>query len=151
MKSVLSKTAYFYSLLIVVFPFVMVFLIKKFMEITANYSHWGLTFFLVLCGLISVFVVIWGFFVEMNMRMATVAVSSENIEIKQLLGFGTKRVLKTSEFDGFITKGFKTRGGYQEYCYLIKNNKAIAVFSSMYYSNYNEVRAEIQKHMKLLQ
>lgn len=150
MKSILSKTAYFYSILIIVFPFVMVFLMKKLMKITEEYSHWGLTLFLVLCGLMTVFVVIWGFFVEMNMRMATVKISADQIEIKQLLGIGTQRTLKTNEIDGFITKGFKTRGGYQEYCYLIKNNKAIAVFSSMYYSNYNEVRDEIQKYIKLL-
>lgn len=151
MKSTFSKTAYFYSILIIIFPFVMVFLIKKLMELTVNYSHWGLTLFLIVCGLMTVFVIIWGFFVEMNMRMAKIKITEEQIEIKQLLGAGTQRTLKTSEIDGFITKGFKTRGGYQEYCYLIKNNKAIAVFSSMYYSNYNEVRDEIQKYIKLLQ
>ncbi|HAH58744.1 MAG TPA: hypothetical protein DCL86_11400 [Bacteroidales bacterium] len=55
-----------------------------------------------------------------------------------------------TDLDGFITKGFKTRGHYQEYCYLIRSNKAIAVFSSMYYANYNEMRAEIQKHLEHL-
>jgi len=151
MKSKLSKTAYFYSILILIFPVVMFFLMNKFRTMMEGYEHWGITLFLIFCGLISVFVVIWGAFVEMNLRMSVITVSEKQIEVGRFLGIGKKLVWNTEEIDGFITKGFKTRGGYQEYCYLIQNNIAVAVFSSMYYANYTEVRTEIQKYVKQLQ
>lgn len=150
MKSKLSKTAYFYSILILIFPIVMFFLMLKFHNLMEGYEHWGITVFFVFCGLISIFVVIWGIFVEMNLRMSRITVSEKQIEVQRFLGIGKTRVWNTEEIDGFITKGFKTRGGYQEYCYLIQNNIAIAVFSSMYYTNYNDIRSEIQKYIKQL-
>ena len=149
-QSKLSRSAYFYSILILIFPFVMIFLINKFITMTGNFEHWGITAFIIVASLVSVFVVIWGFFVEMNMRMATLTITDDKIVIKQLLGLGTKRELAIEHIDGFVTKGFKTRGHYQEYCYLIRSEKAIAVFSSMYYANYNEMRAEIQKRLEYL-
>lgn len=149
-QSKLSRSAYFYSILILIFPFVMIYLINKFLGMTGNFEHWGITAFVIFAGLATLFVVIWGFFVEMNMRMAILTITNDKVMIKQLLGLGTKRELNITDLDGFITKGFKTRGHYQEYCYLIRSNKAIAVFSSMYYANYNEMRAEIQKHLEHL-
>ena len=117
---------------------------------TGNFEHWGITAFIIVASLVTVFVVIWGFFVEMNMRMATLTITDDKIIIKQLLGLGTKRELAIEDIDGFVTKGFQTRGHYQEYCYLIRSEKAIAVFSSMYYANYNDIRAEIQKRLEYL-
>lgn len=151
MKSKLSNTAYFYSLLIISFPVLTAFIGNKFLGMFKDTWHWGLTVFLVLCGLVSLFVIIWGFFIEMNLRMAIVTVSEEEIEIKQLLGFGTKKTFKTNEIDGFAVRDFRQRGQYQEYCYLIKDKQAVAVFSSLYYKNYMEFRAEIQKNIKHLQ
>src|SRR5690554_4485255 len=136
MKAKLSKAAYFYSLLILIFPFVMFFLMYKFRMITAGYEHWGITAFLVFCSLITAFVVIWGVFVEMTLRMSIITVTEKNIEVVRFLGLGKRRIWSTEQIDGFITKGFRSRGRYQEYCYLIQNNIAIAVFSSVYYSNY---------------
>src|SRR5690554_530631 len=150
MKSKLSKTAYFYSILILVFPIVMFFLMRKFRNLMEGYEHWGITAFLVFCGLISAFVVIWGVFVEMNLRMSLITVSEKQIKVQRFLGIGKTRVWEMDQIHGFLTKGFKSRGGYQEYCYLIQNNIAIAVFSSMYYTNYNEIRSEIQKYIKQL-
>lgn len=150
MKAHLSKAAYFYSLLILIFPFVMYFLTQKFKTITTGYEHWGLTAFLIFCGILTAFVVIWGVFVEMTLRMSIITITEKNIEVVRFLGLGRKRVWNTEQFDGFITKGFKSRGRYQEYCYLIQNNIAVAVFSSTYYANYTEMRSEIQKHIKHL-
>lgn len=150
MKAKLSKAAYFYSFLILVFPFVMFFLMHKFRMITAGYEHWGLTVFLVFCGLITVFVVVWGIFVEMTLRMSVITVTEKNIEAVRFLGLGKRRIWSTEQIDGFITKGFRSRGRYQEYCYLIQKNIAIAVFSSTYYANYTEMRSEIQKRIKHL-
>lgn len=82
--------------------------------------------------------------------MATLKISDETIEIKQLLGFGTKHIFKINDIDGFAVRDFKQRGQYQEYCYLIKDKKAVGVFSSLYYKNYMEVRNEIQNRLKLL-
>jgi len=150
MKSKLSNTAYFYSLLIISFPVLTAVIIRKFLEMFENNWHWGLTVFLVFCGLVSLFIIIWGFFIEMNIRMAVLTVSDKTVEIKQLLGFGTKRQFRLDEIDGFAIRDFRQRGQYQEYCYLIKGKKAIAVFSSLYYSNYMEIRNELQKHLKQL-
>ena len=151
MKSKLSNTSYLYSILIISFPVLTAFIGNKFLRMFQDSWHWGLTVFLVLCGLVSLFVIIWGFFIEMNLRMAIVTINEEDIEIKQLLGFGTKKTFKTKEIDGFAVRDFRQRGQYQEYCYLIKDKKAVAVFSSLYYKNYMEFRAEIQKHIKHLQ
>ena len=150
MQSKLSNTAYLYSILILSFPVLTAVIVRKFLSMFQNSWHWGLTVFLVLCCLVSLFIIIWGFFVEMNLRMAIVKVTNETIEIKQLLGYGTKKVFKTQEIDGFVIRDFKQRGQYHEYCYLIKDQKAVGVFSSLYYKNYMEVRNEIQKHIKHL-
>lgn len=150
MQSKLSNTAYLYSILILSFPVLTAVIVRKFLSMFQNSWHWGLTVFLVLCCLVSLFIIIWGFFVEMNLRMAIVKVTNETIEIKQLLGYGTKKVFKIKEIDGFVIRDFKQRGQYHEYCYLIKDQKAVGVFSSLYYKNYMEVRNEIQKHIKHL-
>gem|GEM_PF-1004540 len=150
MQSKLSRSAYYYSILILIFPFAMIFLINKFYQMMGDYQHWGIQAFVIFAVLITIFVVIWGFFVEMNMRMAQLRITEHHIIIKQLLGYGSKRTLDIKDIDGFVTKGFKTRGQYQEFCYLIRNNKAIAVFSSVYYSNYNEIRSELQRRLKYL-
>ena len=149
-QSKLSNTAYFYSILILSFPILTVVLVRKFLGMFQDNWHWGLTVFLIFCGLVSLFIIIWGFFIEMNMRMGIVSVNSENVIMKQLLGFGTKHSFKTQEIDGFVIRDFKQRGQYHEYCYLIKDKKAVLMFSSLYYKNYMEVRAEIQEHIKQL-
>ncbi|WKW46112.1 ABC transporter permease [Myroides sp. JBRI-B21084] len=149
-QSKLSNTAYLYSILILSFPVATAFIVNKFLGMFQDNWHWGLTVFLLLCGLVSIFVIIWGFFVEMNLRMAVIKITKDTIEVKQLLGFGTKRVFNTNDIDGFVIRDFKQRAQYHEYCYLIKDNKAIAVFSSLYYKNYMQVRNEMQQHLKLL-
>ncbi|WCM40964.1 hypothetical protein MG290_08305 [Flavobacterium sp. CBA20B-1] len=149
-QSKLSNTAYFYSLLILSFPVLTAFIVNKFLRTFQDTWHWGLTVFLVLCGLISLFVIIWGFFIEMNLRMATVKINNDTIEVKQLLGFGTKKTFKMDAIDGFAIRDFKQRAQHHEYCYLIQDKKAIAVFSSLYYKNYMEVRNELQQHLVLL-
>lgn len=149
-QSKLSNTAYFYSLLILSFPVLTAFIVNKFLRMFQDNWHWGLTVFLVVCGLVSLFVIIWGFFIEMNLRMATVKITNDTIEVKQLLGFGTKKTFKVDAIDGFVIREFRQRAQHHEYCYLIQDKKAIAVFSSLYYKNYMEVRDELQQHLKLL-
>lgn len=149
-QSKLSNTAYFYSLLILSFPVLTAFIVNKFLRMFQDNWHWGLTVFLVLCGLISLFIIIWGFFIEMNLRMATVKITNDTIEIKQLLGFGTKKTFKIDAIEGFTVRDFRQRAQYHEYCYLIKDKQAVAVFSSLYFKNYMEVREEIQKKLTLL-
>lgn len=150
MQSKLSNTAYLYSILILSFPVLTAFIVRKFLGMFQNNWHWGLTVFLVLCGLVSLFIIIWGFFVEMNLRMAIVKIENNTIVIKQLLGFGTKKVLNINEIDGFVIRDFKQRGQYHEYCYLIQDKKAVGVFSSLYYKNYMEIRDEIKNRLPLL-
>jgi len=149
-QSKLSNTAYLYSLLILSFPILTAVIVRKFLTMFQDNWHWGLTVFLIFCGLVSLFIIIWGFFIEMNLRMSTLKISDETIEIKQLLGFGTKHIFKINDIDGFAVRDFKQRGQYQEYCYLIKDKKAVGVFSSLYYKNYMEIRNEIQNRLKLL-
>lgn len=149
-QSKLSNTAYFYSILILSFPVLTAFIVNKFLRMFQDNWHWGLTVFLVFCCLVSLFIIIWGFFVEMNLRMATVKIENDTIEVKQLLGFGTKHIFKISEIDGFAVRDFRQRAQYHEYCYLIKDKKAVAIFSSLYYKNYMQVREEIQKTLTLL-
>lgn len=149
-QSKLNNTAYLYSLLILSFPILTAVIVRKSLTMFQDNWHWGLTVFLIFCGLVSLFIIIWGFFIEMNLRMSTLKISDETIEIKQLLGFGTKHIFKINDIDGFAVRDFKQRGQYQEYCYLIKDKKAVGVFSSLYYKNYMEVRNEIQNRLKLL-
>jgi len=82
--------------------------------------------------------------------MATIKITNDTIEVKQLLGFGTKKTFKIDEIDGFAIREFRQRAQHHEYCYLIQDKKAIAVFSSLYYKNYMGVRDELQQHLKLL-
>ena len=149
-QSKLSNTAYFYSILILSFPVLTAFIVNKFLRMFQDNWHWGLTVFLVLCGLVSLFVIIWGFYIEMNLRMATVKITNDTIEVKQLLGFGTKKTFKINEIEGFAIRDFRQRAQYHEHCYLIQDKKAIAVFSSLYYKNYMEVRDELNKRLTLL-
>lgn len=149
-QSKLSNTAYFYSLLILSFPVLTAFIVNKFLRMFQDNWHWGLTLFLVLCCLVSLFIIIWGFFIEMNLRMATVKITNDTIEVKQLLGFGTKKTFKIDEIEGFAVRDFRQRAQYHEYCYLIQDKKAVAIFSSLYYKNYTEVRAELQQRLTLL-
>src|SRR5690554_8111057 len=97
MKSKLSKTAYFYSILLLIFPVVMFFLMNKFRTMMEGYEHWGITLVLIFCGLISVFVVIWGAFVEMKLRMSVITVSEKQIEDGRLMGMGIKIVWTTEK------------------------------------------------------
>lgn len=150
MQSKLSNTAYFYSILILSFPVLTAFIVRKFLSMFQNSWHWGLTVFLVLCCLVSLFVIIWGFFIEMNLRMATIKINKDTIEVKQLLGFGTKKTFKIDSIEGFTIREFRQRAQYHEYCYLIQDKKAVAVFSSLYYKNYMEVRDEIKNRLPLL-
>lgn len=149
-QSKLSNTAYFYSVLILSFPILTAFIVNKFLRMFQDNWHWGLTVFLVLCCLVSLFIIIWGLFVEMNLRMAKVKITNDTIEVKQLLGFGTKHIFKATDIDGFAVRDFRQRAQYHEYCYLIKDKQAVAVFSSLYYKNYTEVRAELQQRLTLL-
>src|SRR5690554_4377621 len=103
MKSKLSKTAYFYSILILIFPVVMIFLNNKFRTMMEGYEHWALTLFVICCGVISVCVVSWGAFVETNLRMSVITVAEKQIEVGRFLGIGKKIVWNTEEIDGFIT------------------------------------------------
>lgn len=150
MKSKLSKGAYFYSLLIILFPLIMFILMNKFLQLMQDYSHWGITAFVIFSIIITLFVVFWGFFVEMNLRMAIITFNENGVEIKQFLGLGKKKFFSYNDLDGFVTKGFKSRGRYQEYTYLIQKNVAVSVFSSMYYNNYNEIRKAAVKYLKRL-
>lgn len=147
-QSKLSGLAYFYAFLIVSFPIICVYLINTILNFLKG--NWTFSYLAVVSvlGLLALAVFIWGFFVEMNLRMSKVVLYSEYIEIKQLLGFGTKRKLLFKNIDGFVVKKFKTRTQEQEYLYLIKNKRAIGVFSSLYYKNYYEIKSLLKNDLK---
>jgi len=80
--------------------------------------------------------------------MAKLRVDENSIEMTQMLGFGTRRNLLYEHIDGYVIKDFRSRGQMQEYFYLIKNQKAIGVFSSLYLKNYQEIKDTIIPHLK---
>lgn len=145
-----SNTAYFYSVLLVSFPFISAYLVRKIISFANGTYNWQIILFLVLAGLLILAVVVWGIFVEINMRMSKFILSDNKITVKQLLGFGTKREFDWNKLQGFVIKDFLTKGQHQEHLYLIKDNKSVAVMSSLYMKNYMEVRSEIIKHLELL-
>ncbi|WP_177761910.1 hypothetical protein [Flavobacterium sp. I3-2] len=145
-----SNTAYFYSILVISFPVISAYLVRKVLSFTNGDYNWQIILFLIFAVLLILAVVIWGFFVEMNIRMAKFVLNEEKIVMKQLLGIGTQRQHNWKDLQGFVIRDFKVRGQHQEHLYLIKNNKSVAVMSSLYMKNYMEVRTEIMKHLQLL-
>lgn len=145
-----SNTAYFYSILVISFPVISAYLVRKVLSFTNGDYNWQIILFLIFTVLLILAVVIWGFFVEMNIRMAKFVLNEEKIVMKQLLGIGTQRQHNWKDLQGFVIRDFKVRGQHQEHLYLIKNNKSVAVMSSLYMKNYMEVRTEIMKHLQLL-
>ena len=67
-----------------------------------------------------------------------------------MLGIGTKREFNWKDLQGFVIRDFKVRGQHQEHLYLIKNDKSVAVMSSLYMTNYMEVRNHISDKLTLL-
>lgn len=145
-----SNTAYFYSVLVVSFPIISAYFVRKVLAFTNGDFNWQIILFLAFAAVLILAVVIWGFFVEMNIRMAKFFLDNEKIVIKQLLGIGTKREHNWNDLQGFVIRSFVTRGQHQEHLYLIKDNKSVAVMSSLYMTNYMDVRTEIMKHLELL-
>lgn len=145
-----SNTAYFYSILVISFPVVSAYLVRKVLGFTNGDYNWQIILFLIFAVLLILAVVIWGFFVEMNIRMAKFILNDEKIVMKQLLGIGTQRQHNWKDLQGFVIRDFKVRGQHQEHLYLIKDNKSVAVMSSLYMKNYMDVRTEIMKHLQLL-
>ena len=143
-----SPSVYFFSFLLLSFPFIASYFIIKINNLLKGELTWGVIIFFVIFGIIGLLVTIWGLFVEMNLRMAKLRIDAVSIEIIQMLGFGTKRKLNFSYIDGYIIKSFKSRGQTQEYFYLIKNQKAIGVFSSLYLKNYSEIKDVVASHLK---
>lgn len=145
-----SNTAYFYSLLVVSFPVISAYFVRKVLGFVNGDYNWQIILFLIIAAILILAVVIWGFFVEMNIRMAKFILNDEKIVIKQLLGIGTKRQHNWNDLQGIVIRDFKVRGQHQEHLYLIKNDKSVAVMSSLYMKNYMEVRTEIMNHLELL-
>lgn len=112
--------------------------------------NWQIIVFLIFVAILNLAVVIWGFFVEMNIRMSKFILDDKKITIKQLLGIGTKREQNWDDLQGFVIRSFVTRGQHQEHLYLIKDNKSVAVMSSLYMKNYMEVRQQISDKLTLL-
>lgn len=148
LKSTLHYLAYFYTFLILSFPAICLYFISKVMDFIQGNWSLGVIVFVVFMAIIALIVFIWGFFVEMNLRMAQVRLTDERVIIQQLLGFGTKRTYEYAAIDGFVVKKFQTRGKEQEYLYLIQDHKAIGVFSSLYFKNYLEIKNTLKCHLK---
>lgn len=145
-----SNTAYFYSFLVISFPIIVAFFVRKIIAFTNGDFGWKTITFLVFASILVLAVLIWGFFIEINIRMSKFSLTENKIEIKQLLGFGTKKEHDWKNLQGFVCKSFMVRGQNQEHLYLIKNNKSVAVMSSLYMKNYMEVRAKIANHLEHL-
>lgn len=149
-QSKFSNTAYFYSVLVISFPVIVAYFVKKIISFVPGDFGWKMISFLVLAGILVLAVLIWGFFIEMNLRMSKFSLDDKKIVIKQLLGFGTKKQEDWEKLQGFVIKTFMTKGQTQEHLYLIKDNKSVAVMSSLYMKNYMEVRGKIAEHLEHL-
>ena len=146
--SKLHYIAYFYTFLIISFPAICLYFINKISQFVKGEWSWGVIVFVAFLGLVALAVFVWGFFVEMNLRMARVTVSDKTVQIKQLLGWGTQREWPFEAIDGFVLKKFRTRTQEQEYLYLIQDKKAIGVFSSLYFKNYAEIKEVLSTRLK---
>jgi len=149
-SSKFSNTAYFYSFLVISFPVISAYFVKKILFLIKGAYDWKIIVFLVLSAILVLAVVVWGFFIEMNLRMSKFILNDNKIIIKQLLGFGTKREQDWDNLQGFVIRSFYTRGQHQEHLYLIKDNKSVAVMSSLYMKNYTDVRNKIAEKLELL-
>lgn len=121
------------------------------MEFSQGNWSLGVVLFVGFMAVIALIVFIWGFFVEMNLRMPKITITSTGIHMKQLLGFGTQRSYLFTDIDGFVIKKFNSRGKENEYLYLIKERKAIGIFSSLYLKNYHDIKEAIQPHLRQYQ
>lgn len=147
-QSRLTPLAYFYTFLILSFPAISVYFIIIINDHTKGDWSWGTIAITAFLLIVSLMVIIWGFFVEMNMRMSVVKIYEDRIIIKQLMGYGTKLEFTRKELDGFVVKSFRTRGSEQEYLYLIKNKRPMSVFSSLYFKNYAEIKHNLSQDLK---
>lgn len=153
MESKFTKGAYFYAIMILCFP-IFEFLLYKMSNldqvIEQLKGHWGVIAFFIFLIIINLFVIFWGFFVEINMRMSKIVFLEKGIEVKKFLGLGRKYFYEYQYFEGFVVRKFRMRGKAQEYCYLLSKQIPLVVFSSMYYVNYEQVKNKISEKIKEL-
>lgn len=147
-KTKFTKLVYFYTFLILTFPIICTYFIIKINQFSDGNWHWGAILVAGFLLLISLLVVIWGLFVEMNMRMSVAKLDEKQIQIALLLGIGTKWQYDWTQLDGFVGKKFYNKGKTQEYLYLLKDKKPVVVFSSMYLQNYEEIRRFFEQKLK---
>lgn len=145
-----SNTAYFYSILVVSFPLISAYFVRKIISLTNGDFNWQIIVFLIFSGILILAVVIWGVLIEMNLRMSKFVLDDNKVVIKQLLGIGTVRKHDWNDLQGFVIRDFKVRGQHQEHLYFIKNNKSVGVMSSLYMTNYMEIRNFISNKLPLL-
>mgnify|MGYP006952675140 CR=1 FL=1 len=100
--------------------------------------------------LIFIFTWIWVIFVELRKRALKIVIEDGHICFTNYYGIGFSKCYSFIELDGFTTTTLKSRWKTYQGFWLIRNHKKIALISTFYCRNYQELLAEIESHLECL-
>ena len=75
--------------------------------------------------------------------MIKVVLNNDHLVIKKFGGLSIAKKYLYEDLDGFKTSILRSRGGDNEYLYLIKDNKKLVKISDYYHKNFLELKKEI--------
>jgi hypothetical protein len=89
------------------------------------------------------FTVLWLFFGEIRTKMIKVKLEESYLTIRRFGGIGPPDKIFYSSIDGFKISILHSRGGSNEYLYLMKGNRKIGKISDFYHKNYDTLKKKI--------
>lgn len=80
--------------------------------------------------------------------MIIVRIEGDYLTIRKFGGIAPIKKIFYSEIDGFKTSMLFSRGGENEYLYLMQRDKKIGKLSDFYHKNYSSLKKEIKANLK---
>lgn len=90
----------------------------------------------------------WLIFGEFRTKMIVVEFGSDSISIKPYAGFGTAKLFRYDQLDGYSVSILDSINMAYEYLYFMQSGKKVGKISEYYHSNYEEMKAELNTKLK---
>ncbi len=94
------------------------------------------------------FTAAWLFFGELRKKMIAVRLEENYIIIRKFCGLASAKKIFYSEIDGFKTSIHTSKGGDNEYLYIMQGANKIGKLSDFYHKNYSNLKKEIKSKLK---
>jgi len=98
-----------------------------------------------------IFILCCWLYIDLQTRATILVITDTGITLKKFISFDKPAAYDFSSLDSFETVN-KTysKGRYYQVLYFWKNNRHIGEISSLYHSNYNELKTEIAEKLQRL-